>query len=259
MCHWPDSMMVHVGSAGGPGVLLSNDAFGQHYTSAFFDDEAADGRLWFEAEKYFANIISPYCRNVLQRLDELEKLALPIGLIAPSHGTVWREGAAEVLAAYRRWAEQRTEPRAAVCYDTMYESTRQMADAACAGLADQGIAYTLHHLPSSDRSDVLTDLFGARGFLIGSSTWHMNVLPTVATLLEDLRTLRFKDRLVGAFGSYGWQKANVAIIERRAAEAGLDVPVPGVACRWKPRGADLESCRAFGREFAGHVKKVKSD
>lgn len=250
MCHWPDSMMVHVG---GPDVLLSNDAFGQHYTAAPFDDDATDGRLWFEAEKYFANIISPYCRNVAQRLDELEKLALPIQAIAPSHGAVWRGGAADVLAAYRRWSAQQTEARVVICYDTMYESTRRMAEAAAGGLADAGVPYTLHHLPVSDRSDVLTDLFGARGFLIGSPTWHMNVLPTVATLLDDIRTLRFKGRLVGAFGSYGWQKRNVQIIEEQAGEAGLSVPVEGVVCQWKPRPEDLETCRAFGREFAGKV------
>jgi len=259
MCHWPDSMMVHVGSprgasSGGPDVLLSNDAFGQHYTAAAFDDEATDGRLWFETEKYFVNIISPYCRNVAARLDELEKLALPIRMIAPSHGAVWRRGVADVLAAYRRYAEQRTEPRTVVCYDTMYESTRLMAEAVRRGLDAAGVPHTTHHLPTSDRSDVLTDLFGARGFLIGSSTWHMNVLPTVATLLDDIKTLRFKGRLVGAFGSYGWQKRNVDIIESRAGEAGLEVPVPGVVCQWKPTAADLAACTTFGRRFAEKVK-----
>jgi len=251
MCHWPDSMMVHVGS---PDVLLSNDAFGQHYTAAMFDDEATDGRLWFETEKYFVNIISPYCRNVAARLDELEQIALPIRMIAPSHGAVWRKGAADVLAAYRRYAEQRTEPRAVVCYDTMYESTRLMAKAVCRGLDEAGVPHTMHHLPTSDRSDVLTDLFGARGFLIGSSVWHMNVLPTVATLLDDLRTLRFKNRLVGAFGSYGWQKRNVEIIETRAAEAGLEVPLPGVLCQWKPQAETLAACTALGRSFGEKVK-----
>jgi len=268
MCHWPDSMMVHVGGAqcsnpgapgragtNGPDVLLSNDAFGQHYTSAAFDDEARDGRLWFEAEKYFVNIITPYCRNVAQRLDELQKLALPIKMIAPSHGAIWRRGVAEVVAAYRRWSAQETQQRAVVCYDTMYDSTRRMADAICDGLADEGLPLARHHLAVSDRSDVLTDLFGARGFLIGSPVWHMSLLPTVATLLEDLKALAFKSRLVGAFGSYGWQKANVQLIEARAKAAGFDVPLPGVVCQWKPRAADLEACRAFGRQFAQRVKQ----
>ena len=251
MCHWPDSMMVHVG---GPNVLLSNDAFGQHYTAAMFDDQAADGRLWFETEKYFVNIITPYCRNVTQRLDEIAALALPIKMIAPAHGTLWRKGVADILAAYRRYAEQRTEKRVVVCFDTMYDSTRRLAESMAAGLCDEGVPHTVHHLPTSDRSDVLTDMFGARGFLIGSPTWHMNVLPTVATLLEDLKTLRFKDRLVGAFGSYGWQKINVDIIQKRAKEAGFEVPLDGVPCQWKPRQAELDKAREFGRAFARRVK-----
>ena len=251
MVHWPDSMFTYCPERS---CLMPNDAFGQHYTAALFDDQASDGRLWFEAEKYFVNIIAPYCRNVAQRLDEIGKLNLPIKMIAPSHGLIWRRGVADILAAYRRYAEQQTEKRVVICFDTMYDSTRRLAESMGAGLADGHVPYTMYHLPTSDRSDVLTDLFGARGFLIGSSTWHMNVLPTVATLLEDLKTLRFKDRLVGAFGSYGWQKLNVDIIQKRAREAGFEVPLEGVLCQWKPRETDLEKAREFGRAFAAKVK-----
>ncbi|NIA21608.1 MAG: MBL fold metallo-hydrolase [Anaerolineaceae bacterium] len=253
MCHWPDNMMVHLA---GPDILFSNDVFGQHYTRAVYDDQAAaDGELWFEAEKYFVNIIAPYGRNVTNRLNEFEQLGLPLKLIAPSHGLMWRAGIAEVVAAYRRYAAQQTEPRVVVAYDTMYESTRLMAEAIAEGLAEENVAALQFHLAVAGRGDVLTHMYGARGLLIGSPVWHMNVLPTVATLLEDLKTLRFKGRLVGAFGSYGWQKQlGIKTIERRAAEAGLEVPLPGLDCQWKPRAEDLESCRNFGRRFGRRVK-----
>lgn len=251
MCHWPDSMMVHVG---GPNVLLSNDAFGQHFTHARFDDQADPDDLWFETAKYYVNIIGPYGRNVSARLKELGEIGLPIDMIAPSHGAVWRSKAPEVLAAYRGYASQATERRCVVCFDTMYDSTRRMAEVMAETLEAEGVPVHLYHMPTSDRSDVLTDMYGARAFLIGSSTWHMNVLPTIGTLLEDLRTLRFKNRIVGAFGSYGWQKLNVETIETRASEAGLDVPLDGVLVQWKPADEDLERCRAFAREFAEKVK-----
>jgi flavorubredoxin len=256
MCHWPDSMMTHVGSAdggAGPAVLLSNDAFGQHFTRAAFDDAADAAELWFEAEKYFVNIISPYCRNVQQRLKELGDLGLPVRMIAPSHGVIWRRDVAKVIDAYGRWAAQRTEPRCVICFDTMYDSTRRMAEAVAEGLAAAGVAQRTFHLPTSDRSDVLPHLYGARGILVGSSVWHMNVLPSVATLLEDLKTLRFQKRLVGAFGSYGWQKLGAGIIEARAREAGYEVPLDGVMAHWKPRHEDLQACREFGEAFGERV------
>lgn len=50
MIHWPDSMMTFVK---GPNVLLSNDAFGQHYAGAsIFEDEADSVVVWQEALKY---------------------------------------------------------------------------------------------------------------------------------------------------------------------------------------------------------------
>jgi len=252
MCHWPDNMMVHLA---GPDILFSNDVFGQHYTQAAYDDEAKPADLWFEAEEYFVNIISPYGRNVTNRLNELKMLNLPMKLIAPSHGVMWRTGIDEVVAAYGKYAAQKTEPRVVVAYDTMYESTRLMAEAIAEGLADEGVPVLQFHLAVSDRSDVLTHMYGARGLVIGSPVWHMNVLPTVATLLESLKTLRFEDRLVGAFGSYGWQKQQgIKTIEQRAGDAKLDVPLPGVACQWKPRAENLETCRNFGRQFARRVK-----
>ncbi|MBN2582727.1 MAG: anaerobic nitric oxide reductase flavorubredoxin, partial [Planctomycetes bacterium] len=254
MCHWPDNMMAHLA---GPDVLFSNDVFGQHFTHTRFDDEADAAQLWFEAEKYFVSIISPYGRNVANRLEELESLDLPIRTIAPSHGAVWRKDIAGILAAYRRWAAQETDSRVVILYDTMYDSTRLMAETLRDSLAECDVPTGLYHLATSDRSDVLTHAYGARGLLIGSSVWHMNVLPSVATLLEDLKTLRFKDRLVGAFGSYGWQKnLSVEIIERRAREANLDVPLPGVACQWRPRDEDLAACRDFAAHFAAAIKEA---
>ncbi len=252
MCHWPDSMMTHLG---GPDILFSNDAFGQHFaTPAVFDDQAQNDKLWFEAEKYYCNIITPYGRNVLNRLDELGTLALPVKMIAPSHGTIWRKQVGPILEAYRRWAQQQTENRVVVLYDTMYESTRHLADAISQGLEDEQIEYSRYNAAVTDRSDLLTEMFGARGILFGSPTWQMTVLPSISTLMEDIKTLRFKNRLVGGFGSYGWQKACVQHIEQRARDAGLEVPVEGITVQWRPREEDLERAREFGRQFAQAVK-----
>lgn len=43
-----------------------------------------------EAMKYFANILNPFAPFVTRKLEEITKLNLPIDIIAPSHGVVWR-------------------------------------------------------------------------------------------------------------------------------------------------------------------------
>ena len=125
MVHWPESMCTCVPEEK---LLFSMDIFGQHYATAErFDDEVDPGIVMEEAKTYYANIIAPYPKAVLTALDRMGGLNL--GVIAPSHGLIWRRHAAEILAAYRDWARQRCQPKVLVIYDTMWESTAAMAEA----------------------------------------------------------------------------------------------------------------------------------
>ena len=69
MAHWPESMATYVPEEK---LLFSMDIFGQHYaTSERFDDEADLPTVMDEAKTYYANIIMPYGRAVLQSLERL--------------------------------------------------------------------------------------------------------------------------------------------------------------------------------------------
>ncbi|WP_434084538.1 MBL fold metallo-hydrolase [Lacrimispora xylanisolvens] len=58
MLHWPDSMATYLT---GDNILFSNDAFGQHFAvEELFNDKADQCRLWEEALKYYANILTPF-------------------------------------------------------------------------------------------------------------------------------------------------------------------------------------------------------
>ena len=64
MVHWPESMATYVPEEK---LLFSMDAFGQHYaTSERFDDEADLPIVMQEAKTYYANIVMPYGKAVLQ-------------------------------------------------------------------------------------------------------------------------------------------------------------------------------------------------
>jgi len=83
MLHWPDTMATYVAGAN---VLLSNDAFGQHYVSPYlFNDQVDQGELYQEAIKYYANILTPFSRLVKAKIKEILDLNLSIEMIAPSH------------------------------------------------------------------------------------------------------------------------------------------------------------------------------
>jgi flavorubredoxin len=253
MLHWPDSMFTYLT---GENVLMPNDAFGQHYATAFrFNDQVDEKTLADEALKYYANILTPYSSQVGKKIDEVLALNLPVDIIAPSHGVIWRDNPLQIVETYHEWAKQIPEPCAAILYDTMWNATGRMAEAIGHGLADEGVDYRLIHTAVTDRNDALVDVFRSRMIVVGSPTLNYGLLPTIAPLLEDLRGLKFKNKLGAAFGSYGWSGESVKVIEERFAASGIPIVREGIRCKWQPSSEDLDACRSFGRELGVKTKQ----
>ncbi len=251
MLHWPDSMFTYLT---GDAILMPNDAFGQHYATAFrFNDEVNQEELFEEALKYYANILTPYSERVIKKIDEVLALGLPVTMIAPSHGIIWRDDPLQIVHKYREWAEQNPEPRAVILYDTMWEATRHMGEAIGQGLAEKGVDHKLFHMACSDRNDVITEIFKSKAIIIGSPTLNNGLLPTISPIFEDVRGLKFKNKIGAAFGSYGWSGEGVKLIEERLSKFGIPIAAEGVRAKWQPTEDDLEACRELGRSMADKI------
>jgi len=125
MLHWPDSMATYMT---GDNILFSNDAFGQHYAvEELFNDKADQCLLWKEAMKYFANILTPFAPILTKKLEEITGFNLPIDMIAPSHGAIWREDPLKIVKKYGEWAANYQEDQITIAYDTMWEGTTKIA------------------------------------------------------------------------------------------------------------------------------------
>jgi len=253
MLHWPDSMFTYLA---GLNILMPNDAFGQHYATAYrFNDQVDNNELFEEAHKYYANILTPYSNLVEKKIDEVLALGVPVDMIAPSHGVIWRDNPIQIVEKYREWAQQKPEQRAVILYDTMWNATRRMAEAIGDGLADEDIDFKIIHAAVTDRNDALVEVFRSRTIVVGSPTLNYGVLPTITPLLEDLRGLRFKNKIGAAFGSYGWSGESVKVIEEHFKTCKIPVVREGIRCKWQPTTQDLDKCRIFGRELGTETKK----
>ncbi len=254
MLHWPDSMFTYLT---GKNILMPNDAFGQHYATDFrFNDQVNQEELFEEAIKYYANILTPYSNLVLRKIDEVLALNLPVEMIAPSHGVIWRQDPLQIAKKYQEWASQRPEKTAMVLYDTMWEGTRRMAEAVGEGLAAEGVAHKLFHMAVSDRNDVITEIFKSKAIVVGSPTVNQGILPTISPILEDLRGLKFQNKIGAAFGTYGWSGESVKVIEEHLNRCKIPVVAPGVRAKWQPKETDLVNCRKLGQAVAQEVKKA---
>ena len=246
MLHWPDSMATYLEDEQ---ILFSNDAFGQHYSSNYkFDDENDLSEVLYEAKKYYANILMPFSKLVLRALDSLA--TLPIRMIAPSHGVIWRAHVSEIVALYKKWGAGETEPMALLVYDTMWGSTEAMARKVLEGLTAGGIKVKLYRMAEADKSEMVAELLTARGILIGASTLNNGMLPGMAGFLYYLKGLKPLNKTGAAFGAYGWAGGAQADIEMALKAAGIPVAMPGPTLKWAPTSDELKQCFEFGREFA---------
>jgi len=253
MLHWPDSMFTFLAD---DGVLFSNDAFGMHLAATErFADELDPALLTYEAGKYYANILLPFSHLVTKLLAKVRELALPITLIAPDHGPIWRKDPAGIIALYARWAAQQPTNKAVIVYDTMWNSTAAMARAIGEGLAAGGTRVNVMPLSGSHRSDVVTELLDAGALLVGSPTLNNNLFPTVADLLTYVKGLKPRNRIGAAFGSYGWSGEAIGQVRDLLTAAGFEMIGDGMKVKFVPDAAALDECFGFGKSLADTLQQ----
>lgn len=206
MLHWPDSMMTYIAEEK---ILFSQDAFGQHIAAAErYDDEYIKSVSVVELDdaviEYYANILMPFGGLIRRKLEEIVKLGLDIEMIAPDHGIIWRKDPKRVLQMYNDMAIGKADLSVAMIYDTMWQSTEAMTVPIAAGIRDAGVEVSVMKLRATPTSIAIKEFWRSRGALIGSPTLNNLMFPSVAEFLYHLRGLRPANRIVGAFGSYGW-------------------------------------------------------
>jgi flavorubredoxin len=253
MIHWPDSMFTYIVE---DQLLMPNDAFGQHYaTAARFDDEVDTAILMEESSKYYANILWPFGSLISAKIQEITRRALPIRMIAPSHGLIWRRDPAKIVEKYNAWAADTVKNKVVIFYETMWGSTEKMARKMLEGVRSEGVEALLCDLAKVDRTDLTNEMLDARGYLIGSSTHDNDMLPLVVGFLEFFKGLKPKKRTAAVFGSYGWGGGAIANIEKLLQSAGVEIAQPSLAVRYAPSADELAASYAFGKEFARKIKR----
>ncbi len=252
MIHWPDSMMTFVK---GPNVLLSNDAFGQHFAGAsIFADEVDECEVWQEAIKYYAMILTPFSPLIKKKINQVLELNLPIEIIAPSHGLIWRKDPLKIVEKYAQWADNYDEGYVSIIYDTMYDATKKMAISIAKGLEEKGVPSKQFNSSLNDMSDLVTEIFKSKGVIVGSCTVNNGYLRSIAALIGEIEGHKFKNKVGAAFGSYGWSGEAHKKIHKELGEAGIKMVHEPVSAKYQPDKAELEAFVQMGREFSTFIK-----
>ncbi len=234
MLHWPDSMATYLT---GDNILFSNDAFGQHYaTDVLFNDLSDQNVLMNEALKYYVNILNPYGMLVKNKINELKKLNLPIDIIAPSHGIIWRNNPTQIIDLYDKWSSDYKENQITIVYETMWNGTKKIAEEIEKYIKVKypNIIVKLFNIGITDKTDITVEIFKSKTIIVGAPTVYNDIPSTMTGFLSFLKQLKFKNKKAMAFGCYGWSGEGCKIINEKLQQAGFTVSTNFIKSLWNP-------------------------
>jgi len=253
MLHWPDTMFCYLT---GDNVLFSNDAFGQHYATEYlFNDLVDQGELFYEAIKYYANILAPFNPLVTKKIKEFIALNLPLDIICTSHGVIWRNNPTQIIEKYLAWADNYQENQITIIYDTMWNGTRIMAENIAKGICqeDKKVNVKLINAGLSDKNDTITEIFKSKAVILGSPTINNGIATSIAALLEEVKGLKLKNKKASAFGCYGWSGESNKIISQQLKLSGFEVIDDGIKALWNPDQEAIKQCWDYGAKFVNQI------
>ena len=254
MLHWPDSMATYLT---GDNILFSNDAFGQHFaTEHLFADTSDECKLNEEAMKYYANIITPFSKILKRKLQEIIAMDLTIDIIATSHGAIWRENPMQIVEKYMKWCDDYQENQITIIYDTMWNSTKQMAERIGQGISevDKDVVIKLFNISKTDENDLATEVFKSKAIAVGSPMVSNGCLRSLAGIMYYMKELKFKEKKAVSFGSYGWSGESPDVLAEMLKTAGFEVINEPLKVKWTMTDEAINQAIDFGKALAEKTK-----
>ncbi len=135
--------------------------------------------------------------------------------------------------------------KAVIIYDSRKGQTESIARIIEQGLRDGGVEVLLKKATSATAKD----LRDADAVVLGSPTYHGEMMSSLRTLLFEMEKADLRGKVGAAFGSYGWSgEAVPRMSETMKHVFGMNVVEPGLNVL--ERQSDLNKCREFGRTIA---------
>jgi len=246
--HWPETMFTYCVE---DRILFPCDFFGAHLAkSKLFDDELGDIVLP-EAKRYYAEIMMPFPIAIERALDKVKNLDLE--MIAPSHGPIYRNPK-KILGAYEMWARGPLLSKAVVIYVTMWGSTETLEKTIVESISTKGVETVPYNLLVADVSHVMRDLVDASAIVIGAPTVLNGAHPLAIMMTEIIRAIKPRAKLVALFGSYGWGRGALKMMNDRLQQSGFEI-LETLEVRGPPKKEDLEKAVGLGKHVAQKIKE----
>ena len=204
MVHWPEVMMSFDDATG---ILFSADAFGSFgaLNGNLFADEVNFETEWLaDARRYYCNIVGKYGDNVQ---DVLAKAGgLPIKMLCPTHGPVWRDNLGWIIEKYDQWSSYTPEDDAVmIVYGSVYGGTESAANMVAAQLSQKGIAnVSVYDVSKTHVSELIGEAFRCSHIVLASITYNMGIFTPMKNFLLDLEAHGLRNRTFAFIENGSW-------------------------------------------------------
>ena len=217
--HWPETQVTFLRE---DRILFSCDLFGSHVASSdlLMQDERA---TYLSAKQYYAEIMMPFRASIRGHLEKVR--ALPVAMIAPSHGPI-HHNPVFILDAYADWTSDAVKNEVVIPYISMHGSTLKMVEQLTEALIARGITVKPLNLARTDVGELAVSLVDTATVVIATPTVLFGPHPQViyATYLANL--LKPKMRFATVIGSYGWGGKAAEVIVKMLDHVKVEILEP---------------------------------
>ena len=250
--HWPETMMSYDSTEG---VLFSGDAFGMFGTpdGGVFDDEVDFSFYEDEMRRYYSNIVGKYSGMVQKALAKLA--GVPVKVICPLHGIVWRKDPARVVSLYDKWSRYEAEEGVVVIYASMYGNTAKMADYIARGISLAGVKkIRVYDVSKTHISYLINEIWKYKGVVLGSCAYNMQMFPLMESLTRELEHMGVQDKKLGIFGTFSWNGGGVKNLNDFAGRIGWEMVAEPAEIHGRPSCEKTAACDTLAQAMAKVVK-----
>ena len=251
MVHWPEVMFTFDSSTG---VLFSADAFGTFGAidaGIFMDGYDFEKQFLTQARRYYANIVGKYGVQVQSVLKKAANL--PIKVICPLHGPIWRENLEIFIDKYRKWSTLTPEDDGiVVIYGSLYGHTASAAEAVAAKIAEKsGKKVRVYDVSKTHSSKLVAEVWRVGKVVIMSPTYNNGIYLPIDALLHDLAALDVKNRTFAVAQNGTWAPVSGKLIVEKLSALKNCTVLPGMlTIKSALHASDAEAVDTFAQMVA---------
>lgn len=250
MVHWPEVMVAFDSSNG---FLYSADAFGTFgaLSGNLFADEYEFEKEWLDdARRYYINIVGKYGAQVVNTLNKAA--SLPIKMILPLHGPIWRENISWFIGKYMTWASYKAEEKGLlIIYSSIYGNTADAMDILASRAADLGVRNIhMYDASKTDVSVLVSECFRYSTIVFASPTYNAEIFPKMEMLLIELKAHLFQDRDVAVFENGTWAlSAGRKMTEMLSSMKNIRIIEPMVSIKSSLKSEQMEAVDSIAQKI----------